>query len=429
MVVSKVKKNGKKIVCFFGICLFLVLILIVILFFLNKKKEETLRYNKIEEIKSHYAKIVILNKDANIYKLEDDEYIECGKISKDQVISLDEVSYIDYTDEYFKTNYFENEYYIYYKDVEKWNELVEYSQRYKNYIPYNENVVSKNPVIFYSESGELLFKLNESIDKPIIVRGENKYGIEYMNKLLYINIDDVEKTYNHENTTEENTNGIAVLNYHFFYDEEVEGDAVKCNQIICLSTDNLKKHLDYIKDNNIFTPTMKELEMYIDGYIRLPKSVVLTIDDGWRMQIGVDLLEEYQLNATVFLITSWWKEIDFLNKYKYVEYHSHGDNLHNQGVCPGGQGGAIKCLKKEKLLNDLSASREKLDNTTVFCYPFYEYNNYSIEVLKEAGFTMAFGGNNEEGRYKVSPGINKYKLPRYVIYNNTTVNNIASYIG
>lgn len=36
-----------------------------------------------------------------------------------------------------------------------------------------------------------------------------------MNKLLYINIDDVEKTYNHENTTEENTNGIAVLNYHF----------------------------------------------------------------------------------------------------------------------------------------------------------------------------------------------------------------------
>lgn len=42
---------------------------------------------------------------------------------------------------------------------------------------------------------------------------------------------------------------------------------------------------------------------------------------------------------------------------------------------------------------------------------------------------MAFGGNNEEGRYKVSPGINKYKLPRYVIYNNTTVNNIASYIG
>lgn len=424
MVVSKMKKNGKKIVCFFGICLFLVLILIVILFFLNKKKEETLRYNKIEEIKSHYAKIVILNKDANIYKLEDDEYIECGKISKDQVISLDEVSYIDYTDEYFKTNYFENEYYIYYKDVEKWNELVEYSQRYKNYIPYNENVVSKNPVSFYSENGELLFQLNESIDKPIIVRNENKYGIEYMNKLLYINIDDVEKTYNHENTAEENTNGIAVLNYHFFYDESRQTERDDCNQYICKSKTGFKQHLDYIKNNNIFTPTMKEFEMYLNKEINLPKSTLITIDDGWRMQIGVDLLEEYQLNATVFLITSWWKEIDFLNKYKYVEYHSHGDNLHNQGVCPGGKGGAIKCLDKEKLLEDLSLSRKKLNGTTIFCYPFYEYNNYSISVLKETGFTLAFVG----GMKKATLSSDKYKIPRYVIYDQTTVEQLKSYI-
>lgn len=424
MVVSKMKKNGKKIVCFFGICLFLVLILIVILFFLNKKKEETLRYNKIEEIKSHYAKIVILNKDANIYKLEDDEYIECGKISKDQVISLDEVSYIDYTDEYFKTNYFENEYYIYYKDVEKWNELVEYSQRYKNYISYNENVVSKNPVSFYSENGELLFQLNESIDKPIIVRNENKYGIEYMNKLLYINIDDVEKTYNHENTAEENTNGIAVLNYHFFYDESRQTERDDCNQYICKSKTGFKQHLDYIKNNNIFTPTMKEFEMYLNKEINLPKSTLITIDDGWRMQIGVDLLEEYQLNATVFLITSWWKEIDFLNKYKYVEYHSHGDNLHNQGVCPGGQGGAIKCLDREKLLEDLSLSRKKLNGTTIFCYPFYEYNNYSISVLKETGFTLAFAG----GMKKATLSSDKYKIPRYVIYDQTTVEQLKSYI-
>ncbi len=424
MVVSKMKKNGKKIVCFFGICLFLVLILIVILFFLNKKKEETLRYNKIEEIKSHYAKIVILNKDANIYKLEDDEYIECGKISKDQVISLDEVSYIDYTDEYFKTNYFENEYYIYYKDVEKWNELVEYSQRYKNYIPYNENVVSKNPVSFYSENGELLFQLNESIDKPIIVRNENKYGIEYMNKLLYINIDDVEKTYNHENTAEENTNGIAVLNYHFFYDESRQTERDDCNQYFCKSKTGFKQHLDYIKNNNIFTPTMKEFEMYLNKEINLPKSTLITIDDGWRMQIGVDLLEEYQLNATVFLITSWWKEIDFLNKYKYVEYHSHGDNLHNQGVCPGGQGGAIKCLDREKLLEDLSLSRKKLNGTTIFCYPFYEYNNYSISVLKETGFTLAFVG----GMKKATLSSDKYKIPRYVIYDQTTVEQLKSYI-
>ena len=119
------------------------------------------------------------------------------------------------------------------------------------------------------------------------------------------------------------------------------------------------------------------------------------------------------------------------NSYQnnFIEVHSHGHNLHNPGVCSGGQGGAIKCLEKTKLLEDLSASRKKLNNTTVFCYPFYEYNDYSIQVLKEAGFTMAFGGYGEGGVYRITPGINKFKLPRYVIYNTTSVNDLKKYIG
>ena len=167
--------------------------------------------------------------------------------------------------------------------------------------------------------------------------------------------------------------------------------------------------------------------MYIDGYIQLPKSVVLTIDDGWRADIGSKIMSENKMNATVFLMS---KDYD-PNAYKndFVEVHSHGHDLHKVGVCPGGQGGAIKCVEKSKLLDDLKTSQDKLFGTTVFCYPFYEYNNYSIEVLKEAGYTMAFGGYGEAGNYKVKPGINKYKLPRYVIYSWTTAKDIASYIN
>ena len=172
---------------------------------------------------------------------------------------------------------------------------------------------------------------------------------------------------------------------------------------------------------------MKELELYIDKKIRLPKSVVLTIDDGWRADIGASVMSEYGLNATIFLITKEHPKSKF--EMEYIELHSHGHNIHNKGACPTGQGGGIQCLPKATLLADLKTSREKLDNTTVFCYPFYEYNNYSIEVLKEAGFTMAFGGPNEGGKARVVPGIDKFRLPRYVIWNNTNVNNIKSYIG
>ena len=140
---------------------------------------------------------------------------------------------------------------------------------------------------------------------------------------------------------------------------------------------------------------------------------------------GIEVLDKYQLNATVFLITSSYKKEDYLNS-PYIEFHSHGDNLHNQGICPGGQGGAIKCQSREILLEDLAKSREKLNNTTVFCYPFYEYNDYSISVLKEAGFTMAFAGNIKGGY--VTVGMDKMQIPRYTITRGESVNSLARVI-
>ena len=44
---------------------------------------------------------------------------------------------------------------------------------------------------------------------------------------------------------------------------------------------------------------MKELEMYIDGEIQLPKSVVLTIDDGWRADMGSNIMAEYGLSVVL----------------------------------------------------------------------------------------------------------------------------------
>ena len=120
--------------------------------------------------------------------------------------------------------------------------------------------------------------------------------------------------------------------------------------------------------------------------------------------------------------TASWNEHLFVNN-EYIEFHSHGHNIHNVGQCPGGQGGGIKCLEKSKLLEDLRTSSQLLKGSKVFCYPFYEYNNYAISVLKEAGYTMAFAGLLGNG--KVHVGTNKFLIPRYTITSDTTVNNLA----
>ncbi len=392
----------------------------------NKEKEKAVQVEQEklkEDIANHYNKYVITNDIIDLYKLDNNKYVKAGSLGKEQIIELKEKD-ITYKDEYVPLVTFDG-YYVYYQDINKADNLVEYDQRYKNYIPYNENIVTIDKTDFYDEDDNLIYSFNEAYDLPIIIKDEDKYGVEFNNRLLYIKKSDNQNIENHQNTDQQNTESIAVLNYHFFYDGDIASERRECDQSICLSTQMFATHLDYIKDNHIFTPTLSEFEMYLDQKIQLPKSVVITIDDGWRSEQGRDLLEQYELNATIFLITTYHETVPFLHDYKYVEYHSHGDNLHNQGECPGGQGGAIKCKSREYLLNDLKISREKLDGSKYFCYPFYEYNDYSISVLKEAGFTMAFAG----GGRRAYIGIDKYQIPRFAIQYYDTANSIANYIG
>lgn len=420
------KGNKKKRIIFILVTIILIISISLVCLKINSDKIKELKEKELtSDILKHYNEYVVTNKETNLYQLDNEKYTKVGKITKEEELILTKKE-ITYKDEYLKIENLSDEYYIYYKDIDIIEELSEKEEsRYKKYIPFNENIITKDTTNFYDELDNLIYSLNKSFNFPIIIKKDNIYGIEFNNKLLYIKKEDVTEIKENKNTDKKNTSGIAVLNYHFFYDETKASERNDCNQIICHSKSGFIKQLDYIKDNNIFTPTMNEFEMYMNKEINLPKSVLITIDDGWRTGIATSLLEEYKLNGTIFLITSWFKEINFLYNKKYVEYHSHGDNLHNQGVCPGGQGGAIKCLSKDKLLADLSLSREKLDGSKAFCYPFYEYNSYSIEVLKEAGFTMAFEG----GFKKATPSTNKFKIPRYVMYDSTTVNQLKGYIN
>lgn len=209
--------------------------------------------------------------------------------------------------------------------------------------------------------------------------------------------------------------GIAVLNYHFFYDPNI-GES--CNENICLETDAFRRQLDYLKDNGYKTLTIDEFSKWMYNEISLPeKSVLITIDDGAMGTSKINgnklipILEEYKMNATLFLITAWWDKSNYESKYLDVE--SHGDDIHITGDCGNKK---IHCLNKEQLLNDFTISKQKLGTNTAFCYPFYSYNNTAIEAIKETGFKIAFAG----GSRKALQSDNKYLIPRYPIHKNTS---------
>lgn len=410
------KSNKIKIVI-----LIIIVIVLVLTFWLdyeNKKKENELEKQRIEtkikNINRHYNIYVKTNQETDLYILDNDKYIKDGKVGKEVELTLKTMDISSDTD-YFIIDNFDKDYYIKYDSVTPIKELSVLNDRYKNYILFNENVVTKDKTKFYKDDN-LIYELNESFSLPIIIKDEHKIYVEYQNQLLYVLDSEIDSITNSINSELEKANDIATIAYHFIYDPNVD----ECNQIICHTMDQVQSHIDYLKSENYFTPTMKEFEMFIDGKVLLPKnSVVITVDDGWFAPNATTIFTQNEINATIFVITSGYDASTFVSDY--VEVHSHGDDLHNPGVCPTGQGGAIQCVERSLLLEDLRLSREKTFNSTVFCYPFYEYNDYSISVLKEAGFTMAFGGSYAGGIAKMQVGGDKYQIPRFTLLNDTTV--------
>ena len=427
----RTNKKRKKRLKLYAILLIIIVLLILGLIIYkimsnnNKIKLKIKEQETIETIKNHYQETVITNKETDLY---DSEENKIGKINESVIISLEDIN-IDINTKYFKIKDFEDTY-IKYEDVDKSEEKITYDERYLRYIPFNQNIKTKDKVSFYDKSDNYLYTINKSYEFTIIIKDNNRYGVEFNDRLLYIKNEDVENIYDNHNTDLSNSNGVAVLNYHFFYDENDPEDAKGCNEAICHSKAQFKTHLDYFKENNIFTVTMDELEMYMDRKLQLPKSVLITIDDGGRTKVGVDMLTEYKMNATIFLVSSWYDPSTYY-KTDYIELHSHSHNMHNGGKCPGGQGAEIKCLPKETILDDLTTSRNVLNNTRAFCYPFYEYNDYSMNLLKEAGFTMAFIGEipTYYGYKLAEVGGDKFKIPRFVIMTHTTMKDIDEYFN
>ena len=217
---------------------------------------------------------------------------------------------------------------------------------------------------------------------------------------------------------------VAVLNYHFFYDAATEA----CNESICISTENFRKQLDYLKNNGYKTLTMQEFYDWKTGKLNLSqKAVLITVDDG---AMGTDthlpaILEEYQMHASLFLITGWW-DISKYQKNQYLEIYSHGDELHHNNYCAGSNCGYKPLLlSKEEIVADLNLSLSKGVGKLAFCYPFYQTSKTLEAALKEVGIPLAFAGGNK----KATRSVSNYYIPRYVVYKGTSLNQFINMIS
>ena len=423
----------------------------------SNKKINLLKEDKtIITLKGINAPIESMDKDNyyisflnNIYKVKKDKSIKEIKSNNTKEKASDHVSVLFYEfindtcDDYncTTTENFKN-------TINKLKENGYYTittEEFKNYISGMRNLKEKAVLINTANYNDNITNLNNEL-KINIEKLEEEANFRFISTYKsvkqntdtkridryqiknYTSIDDVVKMASGEElkqSTEKevNTQSVPVLNYHFFYDEALGG----CNETICLPIQKFKEHLQYLKDNNFKTLTMEEFKKWMYGEIEIPsKSILLTIDDG-AMGTGKHngnylnpALEEYKLNATLFLITGWWD----IENYRgdYLDIQSHTNDMHQYGTCGRGQ---INCYSYEEAKADLKKSIDIIGNTDSFCFPFYMTSDSSLRAVKDSGFKMSFVGGN----VKAKRTNNKFLIPRYPIMKDITMDQFKNKVN
>lgn len=257
------------------------------------------------------------------------------------------------------------------------------------------NTINQTPLVAENHSHE--FTLVENLDSIIL-------GLqEYSNSQI--------ATYYGVNTaTEENhkTNGLAICMYHYVYQKDNPPDNLNNNYI---EQDALRKEFEYLVENEYYFPTWEEVRKYVDGDLLLPeKSVVLTFDDAAKsfLTLGIPVAEEFSIPITSFIITKN-DGAATIEKYDspYVVWESHTHDMHRAGGSIG-HGGIFTAMSLEAATNDLLTSIEICGSGDALAYPYGDYNDSSVQAVKDADFLCAVTTNY--GR--VYPGDDPYLLNR-----------------
>ena len=100
--------------------------------------------------------------------------------------------------------------------------------------------------------------------------------------------------------------------------------------------------------------------------------------------------------------------------------------MHEGGYCDSEERGSkLLCSTKEQIKEDLATSKMEIGTDNAFCYPMYVYNDKVIDALKEMGYKVAFTG----GGYSATRDNDKYKIPRYHIYDSTSLDEFIDMIN
>jgi len=215
--------------------------------------------------------------------------------------------------------------------------------------------------------------------------------------------------------------GAVVLMYH---------SIGRNNVFSTVSPENFEKQLCFLKKNNFNVITLSDFWRFLDKEEPLPKkTIILTFDDGYydNFSYGWPILKRYKFKATIFLTTGLvggvkikksgerlkmlsWQEIEKMQKSGIIDFQPHTQS-HPR----------LTEISPELIQKEIGESKQSIEQALVkkaefFAYPYGDYNEAVVDILKTLGFKLAL--TVKEGRINLKD--NPFYLKRKAIFSRTS---------
>jgi peptidoglycan/xylan/chitin deacetylase (PgdA/CDA1 family)/GT2 family glycosyltransferase len=210
--------------------------------------------------------------------------------------------------------------------------------------------------------------------------------------------------------------GTPILMYHAFAAQNEHASR------FVVSSDRFRRQLNWLRRRGFHVLGLDEY-LSLRKEHRLPprKSVVITIDDGYRdnATLAAPILQELGFPATIFPVsgllggTNRWSVGDALGERPLLSWDEL-KQVHRAGIGIGGHTVThprLTDLTPSEAGAEITASRDQLERAlgariTMFAYPFGLYDSRIEKLVEEAGF---------EASCSVRPGLNRARTPLFAL--------------
>ena len=212
---------------------------------------------------------------------------------------------------------------------------------------------------------------------------------------------------------------VPVLTYHKFSRNKTDNMTV--------SERAFEEQMRFLKKNGYHVVTMDEFFDFRNLRSQLPgKSVVITIDDGWRStyDIAFPILKKYGYPATLFVYTDFiiksnntlnWALLSEMSRYG-IDIQSHTRSHRNLNMRDEQESFREYFDSVRKELTESSEIIKKRLNkdVTYLAYPYGDTNPLITALLEKLGYKGAFTVNRGSNPFFTD----NYRINRSMIYGN-----------